>query len=108
MKTTLKNRNFLKFNGQAFLVCLFLSSFSAFAQNIAINETGAVPQATALLDVDATNKGILVPRMTTVQRDAITSPADALPIFNTTIRCFEVYNSTTSIWTNFGCFPVVE
>ncbi|GAA0872032.1 hypothetical protein GCM10009117_11790 [Gangjinia marincola] len=36
-----------------------------------------------MLDVEATDKGILIPRLTTAQRDAITLPATYLIIFNT-------------------------
>jgi len=42
------------------------------------------PNASALLDVDSTTGGILFPRMTTTQRDAIGSPANGLVIYNTT------------------------
>src|SRR5258708_4812306 len=48
------------------------------AQNIGINNTGAAPVASAALDVDATNKGLLIPRLTTAQRNNISSPATGL------------------------------
>ncbi|MFH2141611.1 MAG: hypothetical protein ABIJ97_04255 [Bacteroidota bacterium] len=66
------------------------------AQNIGINSTGVAPDASALLDLDASpdnNKGLLIPRLTTVQRDAISNPAEALLIFNTDTKCFNVYKS---------------
>jgi len=38
---------------------------STFGQNnVAINETGADPHPSAMLDVSSTNKGVLIPRMT--------------------------------------------
>lgn len=52
------------------------------------------PQASAQLDVSSTTKGFLPPRMTTTQRNAISSPAAGLTIYNTTINSFEVYNGT--------------
>jgi hypothetical protein len=43
----------------------------------------ASPTASALLDVSSTTKGVLIPRMTTTQRNAISSPAIGLQIYNT-------------------------
>ncbi len=57
------------------------------AQGIGINETGADPHPSAMLDVSSTTKGFLPPRMTTAERDAIVSPASGLTIFNTTTGC---------------------
>jgi len=39
-----------------------------FAQNVAINSTGSPPNASALLDMTATGKGLLIPRVTLCQR----------------------------------------
>lgn len=41
------------------------------------------PNASALLEVKSTKKGVLIPRMTSAQRDAIASPAQGLLIFQT-------------------------
>lgn len=54
-----------------------------FAQNIGINSTGTTPDKSAILDVSATDKGMLVPRMTTAQRTAINSPAKGLLVYQT-------------------------
>ena len=43
----------------------------------------ATPAASALVDITSTTSGLLPPRMTTAQRDAIASPADGLIIFCT-------------------------
>ena len=53
--------------------------------------------ASAILDIKSTSKGILIPRMTTVQRDAIVTPATGLQIYNTTTNANEYYNGTTWI-----------
>lgn len=60
---------------------------------IGINTT--TPQAA--LDVTSTTSGILIPRMTTTQRNAVSTPATSLLIWNTTTAQFEYYNGT--IWT---------
>lgn len=51
--------------------------------------------ASAMLDVQSTTKGFLPPRMTTTQRDAISSPAAGLIIYNTTTNKLNVY---TTAW----------
>jgi hypothetical protein len=41
------------------------------------------PNASSLLDITSTTKGILIPRMTKAQRDLIPAPAVGLMIFQT-------------------------
>jgi hypothetical protein len=48
----------------------------------------------AILQVNATNRGFLPPRMTTTERDAIVSPATGLVLFNTTTDTLQVRAST--------------
>lgn len=50
--------------------------------------------SSAVLQLDSNTQGALMPRMTTTQRDAISSPATSLVIFNTTTGRFEHYNGT--------------
>jgi len=59
---------------------------------VAINTDGSDPDASAMLDVTSTDKGILIPRITAAQRDAIATPATGLLIFNTESSLFEFYN----------------
>lgn len=63
------------------------------AQNIAINATGALPNAKAILDIADTSKGLLIPRLTTTQRNNIAAPPLGLQIFNTTTETFDIYRS---------------
>jgi len=49
----------------------------------------------ALLDLTSTTKGFLPPRMTTTERNAITSPVAGLMIYNTTTNKLNVY---TTAW----------
>ncbi len=48
----------------------------------------------AVLDVFSNTKGMLPPRMTTAERDAVTAPADGLTIYNTDENCINVYHNT--------------
>ena len=61
-------------------IILFLHQIGQ-GQSLAVNTDGSTANASALLDVKSTNKGILVPRMTRTERNAITAPATGLLIF---------------------------
>jgi len=73
---------------------------------VAINTDGSDPLSSAILDVKSTVKGMLLPRMTTSQRNAIPSPAVGLFIYNTDDKVLQAY--TTSGWHPFekeSCAP---
>ena len=65
------------------------STTNIFAGGTTFGATSA-PAATAAIDVTSTTKGILFSRMTTTQRDAMSSPPDGLVIFNTTTTKLQV------------------
>ncbi len=52
------------------------------AQNVGIGTT--TPNASAALHINSTTKGLLIPRMSTTDRNAIASPAEGLLIYNLT------------------------
>ncbi|MCP4440042.1 MAG: hypothetical protein GY810_13940 [Aureispira sp.] len=79
---------------------LTLSFVSLAQQGVGINTDNSNPDASAILDVKSIEKGILIPRMTTVQRTAILSPATGLLVFDNTSNSFWFYNGTT--WTELG------
>ncbi len=62
------------------LALLFIELSKA---QIAVNTTGNPADASAMLDVQSTDKGILIPRMTQNERDDISSPATGLTVFQT-------------------------
>lgn len=49
------------------------------------------PNASAILDLSSTSKGILIPRMTSTERNAIASPSEGLLIFNSVTSQFEAF-----------------
>ena len=53
------------------------------------------PNASALLDVQSTTKGVRMPNMTTTQKNAIASPAAGLMVYDTTLAKLCVY---TTAW----------
>jgi hypothetical protein len=54
------------------------------------------PAASALLNMVSTAKGFLPPRMTTTQKNAISSPAEGLLIYDTTLHKLCVFTGT--VW----------
>ena len=60
-----------------------------FSQNVAINGSGALPDASAMLDIAANDKGLLVPRI------ALTAANVAAPIVSPTVSLL-VYNTATA------------
>jgi hypothetical protein len=62
------------------LVCLM---GAILAQSVGIGTS--TPDPSARLDVSDNQRGILIPRLTTAERNAITTPARSLLIYNTTI-----------------------
>jgi hypothetical protein len=63
------------------LAGLLLATTGAFAQAVGVGTTA--PAASAMLEVASTSKGMLVPRMTSAQRTAISSPAQGLLVYQT-------------------------
>ena len=84
---------------------MVLISAQMYGQNVGIGANTFTPDNSALLELQSTNSGLLLPRMTTAQRDAISNPAQSLLIFNTTTKCFETYvgNVWYTVWCEFTC-----
>jgi hypothetical protein len=54
--------------------------------------------ANALLELESTSKGFLLPRMSTVQRLAISSPAEGMMVYDLTASCTYIYRDATRQW----------
>lgn len=81
------------------LAAVLLLPMLSSAQNIGINTDGSSPHASALLDIDVsalggTKRGLLIPRMTAAEMNAIVAPATSLLVFNTTVNNFFYFNGT--------------
>lgn len=68
-------------------------SIATLQAQVGINTS--TPNVSAALDIESTNKGILIPRMTTVQKIAIATPAEGLLVYDTTLKCIAQNAGTT-------------
>ncbi len=84
------------------LVLLFLVGIqkSILGQNVGIGTN--TPHPTSKLEIESQNSGLLIPRLTTAQRDAIANPATSLLIYNVDTDCIEMYSATNQ-WISIGC-----
>lgn len=80
------------------ITALFIAFFitgKSFSQSVSINNTAAIADSTAILDVSSTTKGLLLPRMTAAQKTGIVTPATGLLIYQTDGEAgFYYYNGT--------------
>ncbi len=65
---------------------------------------GGTPHDSAILTLTSDRLGLLLPRMTTAERDVIDSPTDGLLIYNTTTDVLNVYQN--GAWAGFGTIAV--
>jgi hypothetical protein len=89
---------FMLFNVIIIVILFVFASLSGKAQ-VSINTTGAAPHASAMLDVTATGKGLLVPRMTYAQLPA--SPATGLLVYVTDVTPGYYFYDATA-WRRIG------
>lgn len=93
---------FLTHFGHSIFVLLFILTGSlAVAQGVLISNSPGQPDPSSGLEVDFTDRGFLMPRLTTAQRNAIQNPAAGLQIYNLSTECVEVYFPTG--WANLKC-----
>ncbi|HUH27371.1 hypothetical protein [Gelidibacter sp.] len=82
----------------ALALCLLTST-------IALSQVGigtAHPDPSSLLDLKSNSQGLLAPRMTTLERTTIVSPAESLLVFDTNEKSFYFYNTTNASWTKLA------
>jgi hypothetical protein len=68
-------------------------AFITAAGGVHIGATGGSPVSSALLQVQSNNKGFLPPRLTTVQKNAIASPASGLIVYDSTLNKLCVFGA---------------
>ena len=85
----------------SFLIVLLLLNNGLLLSQVGINSDESAPDSSAMLDVQSASKGILVPRMTGTEIDAIVDPANGLLVYCTDDDHFFVNRGTpdTPDWT---------
>jgi hypothetical protein len=79
------------------LISLFIPFLSInLNAQIAINDSNTPPNPTAILDVNSPTKGMLIPRMTAMQKAAINPVPTGLMVYDATLNQFSYFNG--SIW----------
>lgn len=92
------------------IILAFLVSAQAFGGQLNVDtltsNSGAslgkssAPAASALLDMVSTSKGLAPPRMTTTQKNAISSPLTGLIVYDTNLNALQIYNGSS--WVTAG------
>ena len=80
------------------IVFILFTTIPLGAQNVGIGTN--TPDASAKLEIVSDSSGVLVPRMTDTERDAITNPATGLLVFVTTDSTFNYFDGTS--WVHFS------
>lgn len=83
------------------LIVSVLIAASVSAQNVGIGADSFTPDASAILELRSTTSGLLVPRMTQAQKEAISSPAEGLLMYQTD-NTPGFYYHDGSAWETFG------
>ena len=78
------------------IMMIFMSNKLAYGQ-VGINNNSSPPDPSAMLDVKSSDKGILIPRMTEIEKDNITNPSHSLLIYQTDGDTGFYYNSGTPL-----------
>jgi trimeric autotransporter adhesin len=71
---------------------LLLLSYCSFSQGVGIGPGD--PDSSAVLDIKATNKGLLIPRMSTASINAIVNPAKGLMVYDSTLNLLKINMGT--------------
>lgn len=87
------------------LICiLFIHCITLFTQ-VSINTDGSPPDESAMLDIKSNSKGILLPRLTNSERDAIDSPVAGLIIYNTKEKGLQIFDGIS--WKYLSLSPCI-
>ncbi len=91
------------------LCMVFFLGLSGLNAQVAITTDGSEPDASAMLDVKSTDKGLLIPRMTVSQRGSISSPATGLLVYQTDgTEGFYFYDGSSWLCLNAGSKPIPD
>lgn len=81
----------------AVVLLFFLFPYFIYSQHnnselpTSINEDGAPPDQSSILDLQSADKGLLIPRMPFCDIEAIQNPMEGLMVFDTEYKCLRIY-----------------
>lgn len=89
---------------------LYIICNNLYAQ-IKIGNNPTIINENAMLEVESTSKGILLPRLTTEQINAINNTTPGMLVYNSTINCIQIYSGNSwgclseagAAYFNFNC-----
>jgi len=84
----------MKKSQKLFLIALFVFQIHYAQVGIGTED----PQTSSILEVESTEQGVLLPRMSTSQRTSIVDPANGLTVFDTDLQSYYFYNLDNSSW----------
>lgn len=86
--------NFFKTPSPLFLFILLTFFINSLSAQVGFNNPN--PHPSSLVDLTAYDKGLLTPRMTSLQRIAISNPANGLMVFDTNLNAFCEYDTISN------------
>jgi microcystin-dependent protein len=94
----MKTRQNRKRSTARFVVLLLVLLTHVLLLNAQVGINVSAPEQSAVLDLSAPgkDKGLLIPRMTSQQREAIVNPVDGLLVYDETVKSFYFYKTTSS------------
>lgn len=82
------------------LIFSLVSIVPIYAQSMGISSEEITPDTSSILEMRTTEKGILIPRMNTSERNAISDPANGLMVYNNSTNQYNFYNGDA--WVVWG------
>jgi len=76
------------------------SNSMVLGDNVSVGIGTSAPAASSILELSSNSRGLLIPRMSTTDRNAIASPATGLLVYDNSLNSFYYHNGST--WTQVG------
>jgi hypothetical protein len=82
------------------VVCFFICTCNAIYAQLGVKADGSVPISSAQLEVQSTNRAFYPPRMTTAQKNAISSTQAGAVVYDTDLKTLSYYNGSAWVSTS--------
>ncbi|RLD55105.1 MAG: hypothetical protein DRJ05_13495 [Bacteroidetes bacterium] len=85
-------------NIKLIIIAITLIASYGLSAQVAFTIDGSSADPTAMLDVKSSDKGMLIPRLTQTEIEAVANPANGLTVYNTDINRFYFYHAGDGDW----------